>query len=140
MKLCDDYQALISAYIDDEASAEETAAMFRHLGACAECRTFLRSAIRLDSLMLPHEPERKPAPPPPMRIPFLKRKFSLSLPAAAAAAAWLVVSASIIIFSIIYPPSPAGKPQTEYVFVASLPIVDVVATPPHETRSNGGEP
>lgn len=139
MHTCEDYQALISAYIDDEASAEETAAMFRHLGACDECRTFLRSAIRLDSLMQQHAPEREPAQPP-MRIPFVKRKFSLSLPAAAAAAAWLVVSAAIIIFSIIHPPSPAGKPQTEYVYVASLPIVDVVAAPPHETRSNGGEP
>ena len=41
MKYCEDYAALISAYLDDELTAEEQSALLTHLKDCPGCRAYL---------------------------------------------------------------------------------------------------
>ncbi|QNL43834.1 zf-HC2 domain-containing protein [Oscillibacter hominis] len=41
MKYCDDYAALISAYLDDELAPEEQSALLTHLKDCPGCRAYL---------------------------------------------------------------------------------------------------
>ena len=47
---CEDVRALISADLDAEATATESAAAAEHLAGCAECRAWRADAVRLDAL------------------------------------------------------------------------------------------
>jgi anti-sigma factor RsiW len=44
---CDDFQLMISTYIDDALDAPSQGTMFAHLGECGECRLFLRCMLDL---------------------------------------------------------------------------------------------
>ena len=47
MKQCADYELAISCYVDGERAAFDNTELFRHLGNCENCRTFLESSIRI---------------------------------------------------------------------------------------------
>ncbi|HLP16712.1 MAG TPA: zf-HC2 domain-containing protein, partial [Bacteroidota bacterium] len=51
MKTCEEYQELISAYVDGETTDAEIAEVFFHLGSCRECRSFISSVLKLQSLL-----------------------------------------------------------------------------------------
>jgi anti-sigma factor RsiW len=44
---CDDFQLMISTYIDNALDAPSQGSMFAHLGTCDECRMFLRRMLDL---------------------------------------------------------------------------------------------
>lgn len=128
MKTCEEYQELVSAYADGETTEEETAELFFHLGACRECRTFLTSVLRLDSLMKTAEPASR-ARAQVTLLTLWKRKFRVSFPVAAAAVALMLLSGSLYIVQKTQPPDVIHSTQTEYVYVTTLLPVDVVASP-----------
>jgi predicted anti-sigma-YlaC factor YlaD len=74
---CRDYQQMISRLVDLEVKATASAALFEHLGKCAECREFLDTMMKLtaelDKAAMPQElseeaskrpyvADRRPAP------------------------------------------------------------------------------
>ena len=44
---CDQYQEYISRFIDGELENADESDLFRHLGSCEQCRTFLKSILSL---------------------------------------------------------------------------------------------
>lgn len=46
---CDEYQEQASQYIDGEMRDEDAGELFTHLGACVDCRSFLRVSLELRS-------------------------------------------------------------------------------------------
>ena len=143
MKTCEEYQELVSAYVDGEASDEETTDIFFHLGPCRECRTFMTSVLRLQSALQADEPapaRRHPLLPVNVAraqpAPVWKRNFSVPYPVAAAAIVLMLISGSQFFVHRIQPPEIVNRTQTEYVFVTSLPSVDVVASPLPQKKTN----
>ena len=50
MKSCSDYEMIISALLDEEASREEVLDLFDHLPACAACQRFFRDCRALQDV------------------------------------------------------------------------------------------
>ena len=48
----DEYQELVSQYIDEELDNKNEEVLFRHLGECNQCRDFLRSSLALRTQIL----------------------------------------------------------------------------------------
>ena len=134
---CDDIQLHISTYIDDALDADSQSTMFAHLGACNECRVFLRRMLDLRAGLT-----AIPAPevPPSLdkRVMKLKRtrtmkgaaerirtlwsqRLSVPLPSAALIALALI---TVTVLSI----SLWQKPDV--ISVPCLPAVDVYADQP----------
>ena len=135
---CDDFQLMISTYIDDALDAPSQSTMFAHLGTCSKCRVFLRSMLDLRAGLAAF-----PAPevPPSLdkRVMGLKmnrartmkgaaerirtlwsQRLSVPLPSAALIALALI---TVTVLSI----SLWQKP--DMVSVYCLPAVDVYAEP-----------
>jgi anti-sigma factor RsiW len=47
MKKCEEYELVISSYVDGEIALGEKAALFNHLSSCNLCDRFLYDAIRI---------------------------------------------------------------------------------------------
>jgi predicted anti-sigma-YlaC factor YlaD len=135
VKQCEEYQEIVSAYVDGESTSEETAEVFFHLGTCAECRTFMTSLLRLESFLQANE-EIALGKAVPVHMPLWKRKISLSYPAAAAAIVFMLITGSLFFIQRSQPPEIINKTQTAYVYVTSLPPVDVVASPLPDKKTN----
>jgi anti-sigma factor RsiW len=135
VKTCEEYQEIVSAYVDGETSAEETAEIFFHLGTCDECRTFMTSLLRLDAFLQTSEDAatRRPAA---AKQPLWKRTLVVPYPVAAAVAALLFITASLFVFQKTQPPEVISKTETAYVYVMPLPPVDVVASPLPANKTN----
>lgn len=112
MKKCDEVQELISAYVDGETGSAETCAMFFHLGECAECRAFMRSVLRLQSVL--RESELAVRIEKNQAAALWKRRFAVSYPIAAAVALALFLSSFLLSSRLTQPPVTIKSTQTEY--------------------------
>jgi predicted anti-sigma-YlaC factor YlaD len=54
------FQELVSLYLDEGLTDAESAQMFGHLGECGECRNFMRSSMRVRSYYQQQELEEIP--------------------------------------------------------------------------------
>jgi len=135
MKKCDEYQELISAYVDGESADAETSALFFHLGECPQCRAFIKSDLQLQSVLreneLPVKRETRPATPS-----LWKRSFVVSYPIAAAVALVMLVSSFLVSSRMIQPPVNIKSIRTEYVYLTSFPPVVVVGSRSPEMKPN----
>jgi anti-sigma factor RsiW len=52
MKICEEYELLASAFVDDELSREETMSLLDHLATCDSCRLFYREARSLQEAVI----------------------------------------------------------------------------------------
>lgn len=145
MKTCEQYQEDVSAYVDGELGDKEMSELFFHLGTCGKCRTFMTSVIRLGSFLQSNEPARRrvkttmPAEQSQgraQRHPIWKRTFDVSYPVAAAAAALMLISGSLFFIPKAQPATVVNKTQIAYVYIPSLPAVDVVASPLPVEKTN----
>ena len=135
MKKCDEYQELISAYVDGETSDHETSGLFFHLGECSNCRAFMRSVLRLQSVLreneLPVKIETRP-----MTKALWKRRFVVSYPIAAVVALLMLLSSFLLSSRMIQPTKIIKNTQTEYVYLTSFPPVVVVGSQLTEMKPN----
>ena len=129
MKKCDEYQELISAYVDGETSDPETSALFFHLGECSQCRAFMKSLLQLRSVLQEHE---LPAP----STSLWKRTLAVSYPIAAAVALAVLLSGFLLFSQLTRSPITVRSTQTEYVYLTSFPTVVVVGSQSTETKPN----
>ena len=135
---CDDFQLMMSTYIDDALDAPSQGRMFAHLGTCNECRVFLRRMLDLRA-GLAAIPALEVPPSLDRRVMKLKMKqtrpmkgagerlrtlwsqrLSVPLPSAALIALALI---TVTVLSL----SLWQKPDV--ISVPSLPAVDVYAEP-----------
>jgi len=135
MKTCDAYQEFISAYIDGETANEETSAMFSHLGGCPDCRSFMRSALQLQSLIR-ENPVRATAEIHSAETSLWKRKFAISYPLAAVIALLMLVSSALFFSRMKQPPVNIKTIHTEYVYLTSFPPVYIIGSRSIDTKPN----
>lgn len=135
MKKCDDYQELISAYIDGETHDREISELFFHLGDCSECRLFMRSVLRLQSIFREDELPVTVATHP-KTTSIWKRRFVVSYPIAAALALLMLLSSIILISRVAQPPVNIKHTQTEYVYLTSFPPVYIIGSRSIDTKPN----
>ena len=143
---CDDFQLMISTYIDDALDTKSQGTMFAHLAGCTRCREFLRHSLDLRAGMaalpqpeVPRTLDRRVMrlhPLQPGRLPGVRKnlralwshRLSVPLPSAALIALALL---TVTIISISLWQNP------EVVSVPCLPAVDVYAPPPsHQIKAN----
>jgi anti-sigma factor RsiW len=135
MRTCDGYQELLSAYVDDEAHDNETSELFFHLGDCAECRVFMRSLLRLQSVLredeLPVTIETLPS-----TTSLWKRRLVVSYPIAATLALLTLLSSILLLSRMTQPPVNIKNTQTEYVYLTSFPPVYIIGSRSIDTKPN----
>jgi anti-sigma factor RsiW len=142
---CDDFQLMMSTYIDDALDAPSQGRMFAHLATCTECRVFLRRMLDLRAgLAAISVPEVPPTLDRRVMALNLKRarsvkgagerirtlwshRFSVPLPSAALVALALI---TVTVISI----SLWQKPDV--VLIPCLPSVDVYAEQPANPANN----
>jgi anti-sigma factor RsiW len=126
---CDQYQEHISQYIDSELDSTSESALFRHLGTCDHCRSFLKNILSLRNTLTG---SREAVPPPSLdqkvlRQPILqqpfwfKRKTQYSIRAIALAIIFSVLTSSMIT-SLWY---TSQQSQRTIVCLTPLPEVEV---------------
>jgi hypothetical protein len=160
---CDERQLQLSALMDAESDGIEQSGLFTHLEGCAECRHFFDTLIRFRGTaqqdrqeILRQADETLPARLPlPMR-PGARRAAGASRSAwwhpmlptpAAIALAVLLLAAGIAIGASLasrFGRAPQRTPHAEvakrppgertYVYVCSMPQIEVVGTPIPATR------
>ena len=135
MKKCDDYQELISAYLDGETSDHETANLFFHLGECSNCRAFMRSVLQLQSVLRENELPAK-VQKRPMTTTLWKRSFVVSYPIAAVIALLMLLSSFLVSSRMIQRTRIIRDTQTEYVYLTSFPPVIVFGSQSTEMKTN----
>jgi len=133
MKKCEEYQEMLSTYIDEELNDQETSKLFFHLGECLECRAMMKSMLLLRSTLREaensiHTEKEKNS--------FWKKRFTISYPIAAVVAMIMLVSTFIFFQKITQPPTIVEKTQTEYVYMTSLPPVYAKINSPANVKSN----
>ncbi len=77
---CENYQEQISKFVDGELSIEEEGGMFIHLGACLQCRSFLKNLYSLKSTLA--------LSPPPAVPKRLDRRVAAHIASEKSAFAW----------------------------------------------------
>lgn len=135
MKTCENYQELISAYVDGETYDEETSKLFFHLGDCAECRMFMGSVLRLQSVLREDELPVTIETHPSSRS-LWKRRLVVSYPIAAALALLMLLSGILLLSRITQPPVNIKSIQTEYVYLTSFPPVYIIGSQSIDTKPN----
>lgn len=133
MRTCDEYQEMISAYIDNELADADTSKLFFHLGECAECREMMKSMLQLRSAL--HETElieRKKSE----YVSIWKKKFAVSYPVAAVIALMMLISSLLYVQKLSQPPTIVEKTQTEYVYMTSFPPVYATVNSSNDIKSN----
>ena len=127
MKSCEEYQEMISAYLDDELSKREVSRMFYHLGECAECKDFMRSLLKLRSAIREtatlHEESFASSGK------FWRRRFSVSYAVAAVIAFALLVSGALLFERVAH-----QTRVTEYVYLTPYPTVYAIDNTSLHTR------
>lgn len=129
---CNEYQEQVSQYIDGELGDERSGTLFKHVGTCAECRSFMRSTLVLrskihDETLMEREMQeeivRTKSAGSAIKPALLGRRISLS-PAVAASVLMLV----IMITALVVGSGGNQKPiesSGEVVYVTSLPTIEV---------------
>jgi predicted anti-sigma-YlaC factor YlaD len=142
---CDERQMQLSRILDGESAEPGPAGLFAHLEGCADCRQFLDALLRFradarrdreEILRAADEalPERLPLPtgPAPRRAPTPRGtawwRPALPLPAAVGLAVLLFVAGVTAGVGLSGRLGPSRSAPT-YVYVCSLPQVDVVGSP-----------
>ena len=127
MKSCEEYQEMISAYVDDELSKRDVSRMFTHLGECAECKDFMRSLLKLRSAIRETATLHEESAVAPAK--FWRRKFSISYAVAAVLAFVLLVSGGLLFERSSHQPR-----VTEYVYLTPYPAVYAIDNTSQHTR------
>ncbi len=135
MKKCDEYQELISAYVDGESSDAESSDLFFHLGECLHCRTFMTSVLQLQSVLRENELPVMREPGPTVTS-LWKRRFAVSYPVAATVALFMLLTSFLLSSRMMQPPVDIKNTRVEYVYLTSFPPVVVVGSPSTEMKSN----
>jgi len=94
----DEYQEMVSQYIDEELDKKNEEVLFRHLGECNQCREFFRSSLVLRSQIL----GTKEAAPSTLRHDFASQQTNQAVERDLLVLAWqrkvpLPVAASVAI-------------------------------------------
>ncbi len=131
MKTCDEYQEMMSAYIDQELNDNETSQLFYHLSECLECREFMKSLLTLHSAFRDSDASQSKKP-----TSLWERKLSLSFPAAAVITFAMLLSGILFFEKMNQPPKVVQKIQTEYVYMTSFPPVYATIGSPNDVKSN----
>lgn len=127
MKSCEEYQEMISAYVDDELSKRDVSRMFYHLGECAECKNFMRSLLKVRSAIRETAMFHEESAAAPSK--FWHRKFSVSYAVAAVLAFVLLVSGALLFERSSHQPR-----VTEYVYLTPYPAVYAIDNTSQHTR------
>jgi anti-sigma factor RsiW len=150
---CEQQQENISQLLDGEFAREETAAVFRHLAECAECRSFFLSVqeVRHALLVDPGFPEdaswkdedhassaqQEDRLAVRGSVRLLRRTIPVPAPLVAAAAIL------VLVLSFLAAPRVGGPKVLEererVVYVMTLPTVEVVGNPIMQPASSGEE-
>ena len=135
MKKCEEFQEMVSAYVDGELADAETSKLFFHLGECKECRTFMKSVLQLRTALreneLPIQTQSSSA-----KISVWKRKLAVSYPVAAVMALTILVFGFFFLQQVSQQPVIVEKVQTEYVYMISFPAVYAQIAPSSDVKSN----
>lgn len=130
---CMDYQRLINRLHDGELPSEDSARVFLHLSACAECRDFYTGLRILDSAMnrladrMPSEDELQSPPSPVAFRPqqWWNRQVALRLPVVAL----LLCAIAVSLFMLIPGTSLFRSPESIYVTRLPAVVVEASAAP-----------
>jgi len=137
---CEKYEVLISALIDNECPDNDLPGVFAHLGACPSCLRFYSASISLraelrqeripavrlsvDARVLTHVIRKKITHLPG----WLSSRVPVPVPLAAAALIVVLLGAwSLLTYG---PAGTQAVPETEIVYVTTLPVVEVEAPAP----------
>jgi predicted anti-sigma-YlaC factor YlaD len=98
----EEYQELVSQYIDEELEEGIETVLFQHLGECSQCRDFLRSSLALRTQIL----RTKEAAPKTLRPDFAPERAKEGVERDLLVLAWqrkvpLPVAASLAIFLLV---------------------------------------
>jgi anti-sigma factor RsiW len=126
---CEQYQETISQFIDGELDSTGESSLFRHLGSCDHCRTFLKNILSLRNtltgtreIIIPASLDQKVLRQPVLQQPFwLKTKTQYSTRAITLAIIFSVLTSSMIT-SLWY---TSQQPQHTIVCLTPLPEVEV---------------
>ncbi|NUN70839.1 MAG: zf-HC2 domain-containing protein [Bacteroidetes bacterium] len=119
MMSCQEWETVISAYLDGEASETETRDLFHHLGTCAGCRRTMSGMLQLRSSLIAAE-RRVPAEPQ------TKGRLSLSYGMAAAVVFVLFTAASLIAGLVVRNGVQERPVPAAYTSSRPLPAVLVI--------------
>ncbi len=124
---CKQYREMVSLFIDTELEQGHEHALFKHLGGCEECQSYLDVLMKfkvvrqrdqaeypteLDSSIFEELKIRKNVyafgkiEPQPVRLPLWKRRIALSMPLVAAFMFVVLLGLGSIIFNIEGPLGP----------------------------------
>ena len=126
---CEQYQEYVSQFIDGELDSKYESIMFRHLGTCDHCRSFLKNILSLRNtltgareMVVPSSLDKKVLQQPVLQQPFwmkIKTQYSIR---AIALAIIISVLTSTMITSLWY---SSQQPQHTIVCLTPLPDVEV---------------
>jgi len=126
------FQELVSLYLDEGLADAQSARMFVHLGVCSECRNFMRSSMRVRSYYQQQELEEIPSslnrrvaasvgmmPTSSLRPHFLMPLWTtrLSIPVPVAASILFLILVGSLLFSpiLFHELKPYGDKRIEIV-------------------------
>ncbi len=130
------FQELMNRYLDEGLNDGPSAQMFEHLGACSDCRNFMRSSMRIRSYYLQQEPKEVPAsldrriaesvemiPATVQRRQFLAPFWTarLSVPVPVAASILFLILVGSLLFSPLFYLEQKHTAQDQSEIVSSMP-------------------
>ena len=131
------FQELVSSFIDRELEAGRERELFVHLGDCPECREFLKASLSLQRDVF----ATKPAGAPSLDLKRVSvptvQIWRRSVPFPIAAIIAIVALASTIAFGTLWM-RPKEKPSEitqEVVYVQRLPAIQVIGFYPPDGQS-----
>jgi hypothetical protein len=145
------YQQLASQFIDHELGPESEQELFLHLGACTECRSFLKASWQLQADIFATKPEGAPQfgmsrgkrlqrifqSRPQRELNLLASIWRKKIPMPVAAALVVLVLASSIALSGLWirPQERVAETKPEVVYVPRLPAIQVIGFYPPKNES-----
>lgn len=132
----ENYEELVSAFVDGYLSAEEEMRLFTHLAGCAHCREFLRASMALQGEML----ATKPMGAPPLELKpgavLRPRIWQRSVPFPIAAVLAVVALTSTIAFTSFWmrPKEKPAETTQEVVYIQRLPAIQVIGFYPPDNQ------
>lgn len=133
MKTCDEYQEMISTYIDVELTDTETSKLFYHLGECEACRTMMKSMFQLRSALFEID---QPKGKRNESVSLWKRRVSISFPIAALFAFFVITSAITFVQQVFFRKEFERPVRVEYISSKPLPTVYVIEPSKVQTHIN----
>ena len=137
------FQELVSLFIDRELDAGREQELFRHLSGCEDCRTFLKASIRLQSDILDTKPSGAPSVATIQALESLPKgrmlhgiwRKRVPFPIAATFAV-LALASSVALTSFWMRPKEKPSEMTqEVVYVQRFPAIQVIGFYPPNGQS-----